>query len=282
MSSPDRYAVIGNPIAHSRSPAIHQWFAEQTGEHLEYDRLLVPIGQFPAVLDALRRDASYRGLNVTVPFKLQAFDYAQGRSARALAAGAVNCLSFADGVVLGDNTDGIGLVNDLQQRLGLALSGQSILLLGAGGASRGVLQPLLDAGVSSILICNRSLDKAQSLAQHGADARLTAINFADLEAVRPAAFDVVINATSSGLGEERLPVPAAVFGRARLAYDMFYAAQPTVYLQQARDAGCPQISDGLGMLIEQAAESFRIWRGVRPDTATVYRRLRDQLDREAL
>ncbi len=278
MSAPDRYAVIGNPIAHSRSPDIHRWFAEETGQQLQYDRLLAPIDEFPAVLEGLRRDATFRGLNVTVPFKVQAFNFATRHSARALAAGAVNCLKIDDDVVLGDNTDGIGLVNDLQVRLGLVLSGLSVLLLGAGGASRGVLQPLLDAGVSRILMCNRHVGKAQALVLQAADPRLSAIGYAQLDAAECGESNVIINATSIGLGAERLPLPANVLARAQLAYDMVYSARPTAFLQQAHDAGCPLTSDGLGMLIEQAAESFLIWRGVAPQTAPVYRRLRALLD----
>lgn len=282
MSDADEYAVIGNPVAHSRSPAIHRWFAEQTGEHLRYDRLFAEVGQFAETVDRFRSARASKGLNVTVPFKLQAFDYAQHRSARAIAAGAVNCLKFDVTGVQGDNTDGIGLVNDLQLRLGLDLNQQSILLLGAGGASRGVLKPLLDAGAGRIVICNRSLEKAQHLAEHFADARLSAVGFNDLESGYLAPLNLVVNATSTGLVAESLPLPASLLNGAQLAYDMFYSARPTVFMRQALNAGCPQVSDGLGMLVEQAAESFLIWRGIQPLTAPVYRRLRDQLDRESV
>lgn len=281
MSLADHYAVIGNPVAHSLSPTIHRWFAEQTGERLEYDRLFAELGRFSETVDQFRREKAGKGLNVTVPFKLEAFEYAMVHSQRAIAAGAVNCLKFDSDQVLGDNTDGIGLVDDLQGRLGFDLKDKSVLLLGAGGASRGVLKPLLDSGVSRILICNRSVEKAQQLVGHFADSRLSALGFAELQLGREDSQHIVINATSNGLSAETLPVPVSLFKGALLAYDMFYAAGPTAFLRQALDSGCRTVTDGLGMLVEQAAESFQIWRGVRPLTAPVYRRLREQLDRQA-
>lgn len=269
----DRYAVIGNPIAHSRSPQIHALFARQTGESIDYGRLLASIDGFvPKVLEF--RDAGGRGLNVTLPFKLEAFALADRRSARAEAAGAANLLAFDGDRIFCDNTDGAGLVRDIEDRLGLGLSRLRVLICGAGGASRGVIRPLLDAGVGHLRIVNRNAQRAIELAAAWADPRVTGGGFEDAGA---AGFDLVINATSTGLAGDRLPVAAAVFEGCRLAYDMFYASGPTAFMQQAVESGCPRASDGLGMLIEQAAESFLMWRGVRPRTEEVYAAIRAEL-----
>lgn len=275
---PDRYAVIGNPIAHSRSPTIHAMFAEATGEDIVYSRLLAPRDGFAEA--ALRfRDEGGRGLNVTLPFKLDAFALATERSVRAEAAGAVNLLAFDGDRILGDNTDGAGLVTDVEARLGLSLGGRSVMILGAGGAARGALRPLIDAGAVRVAITNRNADKAIALAQAIGDARVVAGAYDQIGAMLDGGgpFDLVVNATSTGLSGAALPVPGALFAAARLAYDMVYAAQPTPFMMQAAEGGCPGVSDGLGMLVEQAAESFLIWRGVRPATAPVYRALRDAL-----
>lgn len=275
---PDRYAVIGNPIAHSRSPAIHAMFAEATGEDIVYERLLAPVDGFAAAV--LRfRDEGGRGLNVTLPFKLDAFALATERSARAEAAGAVNLLAFEGDRIRGDNTDGAGLVTDIESRLGLSLSGRSVMILGAGGAARGALRPLLDAGTVRVAITNRSADKALALAGAIGDARVVAGGYDEIGAMLDGGgpFDLLVNATSAGLSGEGLPVPGALFAAARLAYDMVYSADPTPFMAQATAGGCPEVSDGLGMLVEQAAESFLIWRGVRPETAPVYRTLRNAL-----
>ncbi|HOA92595.1 MAG TPA: shikimate dehydrogenase [Quisquiliibacterium sp.] len=279
----DRYAVVGNPVAHSRSPSIHAQFAAQTGQDLVYERLLAPLDGFVATVEAFRASGG-RGLNVTVPFKLEAFAFAQRRTARATMAGAVNTLRFdADGV-FGDNTDGIGLVRDITVRLGQGLGDASVLLLGAGGAARGVLQPLLDAGVRALTVANRTVSRAEDLARLAGDARVRACGFdlpADAQArVRaglPERFDLIVNATSAGLDDAAPAIPAALYPTARLCYDMVYGARPTAFMTAAAAAGCAATADGLGMLVEQAAESFLLWRGVRPVTEPVYRRLRAEL-----
>lgn len=275
-----RYAVIGNPVEHSRSPQIHVQFAQQTGIDLEYGRILAPLDGFVAAVERFR-DAGGSGLNVTLPFKLDAFAWAARHSARAAEAGAVNTLRFdadaAEGA-WGDNTDGAGLVRDLLERHGFALAGCSVLLLGAGGAARGVVGPLLDAGVARLVVTNRSPANAQRLVEKFA-ARPLRPAFVALDAIE-ADFDLVVEASGSGLRDERVPLSDAVFARARLAYDLFYAAAPTAFVRQARDAGCAQACDGLGMLVEQAAESFVAWHGVRPQTEAVYRTLREALHAE--
>lgn len=269
----DRYVVIGNPIAHSKSPQIHAYFARQTGEPVEYERLLAPLDGFEATVRAFIA-AGGGGANVTVPFKLEAFALADERSARAEAAGAVNTLSFQDGRILGDNTDGIGLVRDIVLRAGVPLAGKRLLLLGAGGAARGALLPLLEELPGEIVLANRTLARAEQLVSqfNGADGRLRA---SALDALA-GGFDVIINATSASLSAELPPVPPTVFDSQTFAYDMMYGAGPTVFLQLAAARGA-SIRDGLGMLVEQAAEAFFVWRGLRPDTAPVYQWLRTQL-----
>ncbi len=294
----DRYAVIGNPIAHSRSPFIHARFAAQTGQDLAYDRLLAPLDGFEAAVQAFVR-AGGRGLNVTVPFKEQACALAGRRSARVEAAGAANTLSFDANGWSAENTDGIGLVRDLAQRHRVALAGKRVIILGAGGAASGVVLPLLDAGVLEVLIVNRTAARAVALAERlGVGARpqpavagagphpvnagapprpvIAGAGFEALDAAR-ADGALLINATSAGLSDARLPVPDAVFAAAAFAYDMVYGARPTAFLAQAAAMGCPRQADGLGMLVEQAAESFRLWRGVAPQTEPVYRQLRDEI-----
>ena len=266
----DRYAVIGNPIAHSKSPEIHARFAQQTGEDIGYERLLAPLDGFAqTVADFMQ--AGGLGANVTVPFKLEAYALATELSVRAQAAGAVNTLRFNGDVIYGDNTDGVGLVTDIVRNAGMALHGRRLLLLGAGGAARGVLLPLLDQQPAEIVIANRTLDKAHLLVQefsapHGV---LRASAFDALDG----AFDVVINATSASLEQALPPVPAACFGAATLAYDMMYSREATPFMRLAASHGAAA-RDGLGMLVEQAAESFFVWRGVRPDTAPVHAALR--------
>lgn len=272
----DRYVVIGNPIAHSKSPQIHARFARQTGEPVVYDRLLAPLDGFEAsVRDFIAGGG--RGANVTVPFKLEAFALATERSARADAAGAVNTLTFDGSRIIGDNTDGIGLVRDIAAGAGVAIAGRRVLLLGAGGAARGVILPLLDEAPAQIVIANRTPAKAEELAERfrrhpGQASRLDAAPFDALDG----AFDIIINATSASLSAELPPIPASVFSAQSFAYDMMYGAQPTVFMQAAAAHGAA-VRDGLGMLVEQAAEAFFVWRGVRPDTAPVYAWLRSQL-----
>jgi shikimate dehydrogenase len=278
-SKPARYAVVGNPIAHSRSPAIHAQFAAQTDQDMVYDRLLAPLDGFVATVSAFRAEGG-RGLNVTLPFKTEAFRLADSLTPRAALAGAVNTLVFDGDRVLGDNTDGAGLVDDIEHRIRLPLAGARVLLLGAGGAARGVVQPFLAAGIEHLMIVNRTADRAHELVRD-LGARLPAADAARLSA---GGFDaiaggvhILVNATSAGLADASPPVPAGAWSDVRLALDMVYAAQPTAFMRAAAEAGCPRIEDGLGMLVSQAAESFALWRGVRPATLPVYAMLREQL-----
>jgi len=261
----ERYAVIGHPVAHSKSPLIHAEFARASGQDIEYRRIEAPLDGFRRAVDEFRA-AGGSGLNVTLPFKQEAFSYCNEASARARAAGAVNTLSFR-GEVLGDNTDGIGLVRDLSGHLHFDLKSSRALLMGAGGAAQGVAGALREAGVAQLVIANRTADKARALA-----ARFAGTRGCGYDELGDEAFGLIINATSAGLTDAAPSLPAAAFGRGALAYDMVYG-RDTPFLAAARAAGA-RTSDGLGMLVEQAAESFFIWRGVRPDTAPVLRKLR--------
>jgi shikimate dehydrogenase len=271
----DIYAVIGNPIAHSKSPEIHARFAAQTGQDIEYRRLLAPLDDFAGTVAAFIA-AGGKGANVTVPFKLEAFALATRLTPRAQAAGAVNTLKFDGDAILGDNTDGVGLVADIVRNAGIALAGRRILLLGAGGAARGVILPLLQQAPAELVIANRTAAKALALAQEfAAQGPILACDFADLAGP----FDIVINATAASLAAALPPIPARVFNPACFAYDMMYMMgnkEPTVFLRFAAQHGAT-VRDGLGMLVEQAAESFLLWRGVRPATAPVLAQLRSQL-----
>lgn len=257
---PDRYAVFGNPIAHSQSPRIHALFAAQTGQDMHYAALLAPLDGFAAAVRAFAA-AGGKGANVTVPFKEEACRLATELTPRAQAAGAVNTLSLIDGTIAGDNTDGAGLVRDLKSNLGCELAGRRILLLGAGGAARGVILPLLETQPAELFIANRTADKAHQLA---AQFKVAGGGF---ESLAGRSFDLVINATSAGLADTALPLPATLFAPGSLAYEMLYG-RATPFMAQARAAGC-RVADGLGMLVEQAAEAFHVWRGVRPATAPV-------------
>lgn len=275
-----RYAVIGNPIAHSRSPQIHAMFAEQTGKPLRYDRLLAPVDGFAEAVAAFVAEGGL-GLNVTVPFKLDAYALAAGRlSSRARLAGAVNTLSWRDGAWHGCNTDGVGLVSDLL-RLGLRLTGASVLLVGAGGAARGVLQPLAEAGCARIHIVNRTAAKAEALAASWRDSGVspqTAVTGGSLaDAALAGGWNLIINATASGLQDAAPDLPPGLYAPGAAAYDMMYGAQPTAFMKQAEADGAALTADGLGMLVGQAAESFYIWHGVRPDPAPVLAALREAL-----
>jgi shikimate dehydrogenase len=277
----DRYAVIGNPVAHSKSPFIHARFAEQTGEPIEYDRMLAPLDGFAAQVREFIA-AGGRGINVTVPFKLEAYALAERLSPRAAAAGAVNTLRFdADGIY-GDNTDGFGLVRDIEVNLGVSLRGARVLLLGAGGAARGVVLPMLERAPHSIAIVNRTAAKAEALvaqfaqAAHDAVCGLTGGGPQAALAALAGAYDVIVNATAGSLDAALPECDDRAFGTQTLAYDMMYGAQPTVFMQHAAKLGA-RAADGLGMLVEQAAESFHVWRGVRPDGAPVLAELRKQL-----
>jgi shikimate dehydrogenase len=306
----DKYAVIGNPVSHSKSPQIHKLFAQQTGQDISYEAILAPLDGFAATIERLRKDG-YKGCSVTVPFKFEAFQAATQLSERAQAAKAVNTLKFDDHTIFGDNTDGVGLVRDIENNLGFPLKGLRVLLMGAGGATYGAVLPLLDAGVE-LSVVNRTLDKAQQLGKAFATrGRIAVFGYADLDGKT---FDCVINATSSGLSDEMPPLPrndriplgplassppfakgevevpssvngetkvppfvkggpGGIFAPGALAYDMMYGRE-TPFMKFAREQGAAIVSDGLGMLVEQAAESFFIWRGRRPDTAPVIAALR--------
>ena len=269
----DRYAVIGHPIAHSKSPSIHAAFAAQTGQDMSYEALLAPLDGFAATVAAFRA-AGGRGLNITVPFKEEAWRLADRLSERARLAGAVNTFVIGGDAIVGDNTDGAGLVRDLEW-LGCRLDGARVLLLGAGGAARGVVLPLLEAGVSRLFIANRTAERACALQTHfaGHDER-GALGAGSWQDACGAPYDVVINATSASLSDEAPPLPAGLYAPGSLAYDMVYGRGLTAYLRQARAQGAARVADGLGMLVEQAAEAFALWRGVRPDTAPVRAQLR--------
>lgn len=266
----DRYAVIGNPVAHSRSPQIHAAFASQTGQELVYTTLFAPRDGFAAAVAEFRASGG-RGLNVTVPFKQEAFALADESSERARSAGAVNTLTFRDARMLGDNTDGIGLVRDLMGNLGVTIKGGRVLLIGAGGAARGVIRPLLGERPARLTIVNRTAAKAVELAQSlSIPDVVEGFGFEELSGRR---YDVVVNATSTGLSGAALALSDDLFSAGALAYDMMYGRGLTPFLRQAAAAGA-RTADGLGMLVEQAAESFFIWRGVRPDTRPVLEALR--------
>lgn len=267
----DRYAVVGNPIGHSKSPRIHAEFARQTGQKLIYEAILAPLDGFAATADAFRT-AGGCGLNVTVPFKQEAWQYASTLTERARLAAAVNTLKFDGETVLGDNTDGAGLVRDITANLGFAINGRRILLMGAGGAARGVLHPLLEQKPASLVVANRTAEKAVQLAAHFAPYGPVAGN--GYEVLTGQAFDLVINATSASLSDALPPLPAGVFAPGSLAYDMMYGKGLTPFLGFARDQGAAILADGLGMLVEQAAESFFLWRGIRPDSRPVIELLR--------
>ncbi len=269
-----RYALIGHPVAHSKSPAIHTKFALACGQAMQYEALLAPLDGFRDCVAQFRR-AGGLGANVTLPFKLEAYALADELSARAQAAGAVNTLRFDGTHIFGDNTDGIGLVTDILQRVQFSISGKRVLLLGAGGAARGALLPLLEQNPDQIIIANRTLTHAQALVQQFAQhspVQILAREFAALDG----RFDLIINATSASLQASLPPISPHLLGQGSLAYDMMYAAQPTVFMQWASQTGA-DVRDGLGMLVEQAAQAFALWRGMLPNTAEVYAALRAEL-----
>ena len=276
MGDAGRYCVFGNPIAHSKSPEIHAAFAAQTGQDIIYERSLAALDGFA---DAARAffAAGGKGANVTVPFKLEACKLAGALTVRAQAAGAVNTLSFIDGVIHGDNTDGDGLVADILRNAGVAIAGKRVLLLGAGGAARGAVLPLLEQRPAQLLIANRTRATADALVLQfaplaGAAGHLQACEFNQADG----AFDVIVNATSASLNGALPPLEPGVFGSHTLALDMMYGARPTVFMEFAAAHGA-RARDGLGMLVEQAAEAFLVWRGVRPETAAVLAALRAAL-----
>ncbi len=271
-SRPDRYAVFGNPIAHSKSPRIHRLFAAQTGQHMAYDALLVPVHGFAQAVAEFQA-AGGRGANVTVPFKQEAWALAAELSPRAQRAGAVNTLLLrADGNHYGDTTDGVGLLRDLCGNHGVALAGRRVLLLGAGGAARSVLEPLLAERPACLVIANRTAAKAQELVQ--AFAGCGTVRASSFSALSEDSFDVIINATAAGLCGTVAPLPDGILAPRACAYDLMYGDRPTDFVRWARQHGAALAYDGLGMLVEQAAEAFYLWRGVRPETAPVIAALR--------
>jgi len=262
----DQYAVVGHPISHSRSPFIHRLFARQTSEALDYDALDIAPEDFTTAVSQFR-SAGGRGLNITLPLKELACSYADVRSMRVQQAGAANTLHFTEaGQAFADNTDGLGLIQDLTVNLGVGIGGQRILIIGAGGAARGILAPLLKAQPDCLVIANRTASRAQQLCSEFNHSRLTSTAFEDISHGN---FDIVINATSASLQGQALPISEQTFASGACCYDMLYQYEPTAFLQRARILGVSNLSDGRGMLVEQAAESFLIWRGVRPDTQPV-------------
>lgn len=269
----DLYAVIGNPIAQSKSPRIHKAFARLTGQDLDYVAILGEPGHFAAEIDAWR-EKGLKGLNITAPFKLDAFAYADELQASARRAGAVNCLSFAGGA-RGDNFDGVGLTRDIVDNLGQPLDGANIVMLGTGGAARGAIGPLLDLKPRRLTLAYRSADSAEALRENFAGAENLRLRpYAELDGP----FDLIVNATSASLFGEAPPAPPKIFADCALAYDMTYGKGLTPFLRLARDNGAKNLADGVGMLVEQAAEAFALWRGVRPQTAEVIAELTIPLD----
>lgn len=283
---PDRYAVAGHPVEHSQSPFIHAEFARQTGQAIDYGRLLCPLDGFATTVCAFAADRSagtVRGCNVTVPFKFEAFDLAARRTPRAERAQAANTLRFDSdeaGGWLADNTDGIGLVRDIERNAGVALAGRRVLLIGAGGAAAGALGPLLEARPAALEVANRTLAKAQALVARHADLAAAVALSACSPEQAGAGFDVVINATASSLQGAEIPVDARVLAPDALALDMMYGPAAQGFLRWAEVHGAHG-RDGLGMLVEQAAEAFFVWRGVRPDTVPVLAALRSRLAAKA-
>jgi len=271
----DHYAVMGNPIAHSKSPNIHTAFAEQTAQDIDYIAMLVEHGDFVNAVKTFQQNGG-KGLNITVPFKNEAFALADSSSTRAERAGAVNTLILNDdGSIHGDNTDGIGIVRDLTQNHAIDLKGQRLLVLGAGGAVQGVLQPLLETLPAEIVIANRTASKAVALAKHFNDAgNISGCGFDELTGKH---FDGIINGTAASLQGELPPLPDDVLSAGGWVYDMMYSAEPTPFMVWAKEHGAGKILDGLGMLVEQAAESFDLWRGVHPDSKPVITKLREGL-----
>jgi len=271
---PDRYAVIGHPVAHSQSPAIHEAFALQTAQDIEYGRVLAPLDGFADTVHNLIA-SGFKGANVTVPFKFEAYALAEHLTERAMDAGAVNTLIFSPDGIVGDNTDGAGLVGDIQNNLGVAIQGKRVLLIGAGGAAEGVLHPILAQQPSMLVIANRNLDKALSMVKKveaQGDFQLVSVTAHAFDDLRGQSFDIVINATSAGLTETKLPLPEDMFATGSLAYDMMYGRE-TLFMAFAREHGAAIVADGLGMLVEQAAEAFHVWRKIYPLTSPVIAKL---------
>lgn len=275
MSDKDKYAVFGNPIKHSKSPAIHAAFAAQSGEAMQYRAVLVAEDGFERAANNFFAEGG-KGLNITVPFKQDAYQYAGRLSDRAQRAGAVNTLTQAsDGVIEGDNTDGIGLVRDMVANLGWVVQGLRVLIIGAGGAVRGVLEPLLRERPKEMLIVNRTPERAVQLAREFSD--LGSLQGGGYDLIGERQFDLVINASSAGLSGEMPDLPATLLTERSCCYDMLYGAEPTPFMRWAAHHAAWAVADGLGMLVEQAAESFYIWRHVRPETRPVIHEIREAL-----
>ncbi|MDF2182492.1 shikimate dehydrogenase [Neptuniibacter sp. CAU 1671] len=271
----DRYAVFGNPIKHSKSPQIHAAFAQQTAQDLTYEAICVPEDGFSEAVSGFLTGSGL-GLNITIPFKQEAWAMAQQRSPRAELAGAVNTLYRNQaGEICGENTDGIGMVRDIIQNHGGQIAGKRVLILGAGGAVRGVLQPVLAEQPACLVIANRTPEKAVQLADLMADQG--AVEGCGFDALTGRQFDLIINGTAASLQGEVPPLPQDVLASDGWCYDMMYGAEPTAFCQWAASHGAAKIMDGLGMLVEQAAESFRLWRGVQPATGPVIAQLRKAL-----
>jgi len=269
--APLQFTVIGNPIVHSLSPQIHQLFAMQTGVRLEYSKTLGEAGGFNQAVQHFMASGG-KGLNVTVPFKLEAFSLCDELSERARLAGAVNTLWFEGSKIHGDVTDGVGMVHDIEVNHGVAIKGRRVLVIGAGGAVRGVLQPLLEASPAELIICNRTRGKAMELAELFSS--YGPIQEIEMKALAGEGFDIVINGTAASLGNELPAVPADIFASGAFVYDMMYARQPTVFMKWALEHGAREAADGLGMLVEQAAAGFEIWHGRKVQTGPVIEALR--------
>jgi shikimate dehydrogenase len=260
------YAVIGNPIEQSKSPTIHAMYGQATGIAINYSKLLGELGNFAANVDAFRARGG-KGMNITAPFKLDAFAYADKLSDRAMLAGAINCMKFENGVAYGENYDGVGLTRDVVHNLQCPLAGKRVLVLGAGGATRGAILPFLAEKPAVLVIANRNTAKAQAIADEVAShGQVQVSSYADLADQQ---FDVVFNATSASLTAELPPVPASVYASNALAYELAYGKGLTPFLKHAHSSGVTRLHDGVGMLAEQAAEAFEWWKGVRPDTAAM-------------
>jgi len=271
----DQYLVYGNPISQSRSPAIHQNFAAQTEQKLSYKSALVALDAFEQTVTEFSATGG-KGANITVPFKEQALELCHHLSERARLAGAVNTLTFKNGLIYGDNTDGLGLVQDLLNN-DILLENSRVLLLGAGGAARGVILPLLEQKVAQLVLANRTVSKAKTLCQQFSDSRMIACGFDEIENQH---YDVIINATSASLSGTVPPISDQLVSRETVCYDMVYAKEATPFLIWAKQHHAKKSIDGLGMLVGQAAESFNIWRGIKPKAAAVLLQLRQELLKE--
>jgi shikimate dehydrogenase len=275
MTNIDRYAVFGNPIKHSKSPQIHALFAEQTQQQLNYRAHKVEEGRFDAVAKSFFENGG-KGLNITVPFKLDAFSFADQLSERAQYAGALNTLALRDdGSIFGDNTDGIGLLRDIRDNLNWNIAGKRVLILGAGGAVRGILEPLMSESPAQLLIANRTASKAEQLAK--AFTALGTIEACGFNELTEQPFDLIINGTSAGLTGELPPLPDQLLSEEGCCYDLMYGNSPSQFMRWGAEHAAWAVADGLGMLVEQAAESFYLWRGVRPETGLVIKQLREEL-----